>query len=59
MVKKQLNPLAAAAYLIAKWIEKNYPQKQYSLIVKKALNYSQKESKNYKDYPSIFDQYIN
>lgn len=32
LVKNHQNPLAAAAYLIAKWIEKNFPQKQYTLI---------------------------
>ncbi len=43
-VRSEKNPEAAAAYLIAKWIEKHFPQKQYSLIVKKALNYAQKEA---------------
>jgi hypothetical protein len=37
---------AVLTYLIAKWIEKNYPQKQYSLVIKKALNFVKKEIPN-------------
>jgi hypothetical protein len=57
-VKQQQNPLAAAAYLIAKWIEKNHPQKQYILIIKKAIGYARKEAATFQDYPALFDQYI-
>jgi hypothetical protein len=57
-VKQQTNPLAAAAYLIGKWIEKNHPQKQYSLIVKKALGYARKEAANFQDYSALFDKYV-
>jgi len=45
-------------YLIAKWIKKHYQQKQYSLIVKKALNYVKKEAKIFEDYPSFYDKFI-
>ena len=41
-IAKLKDSIAIITFLVAKWIEKNYPQKQYSLIVKKALNYSLK-----------------
>ena len=34
-------------YLVAKWIEKNYPQKQYSLVVKKGINFANKTSSHF------------
>lgn len=33
---------AVITYLIAKWIEKNHPEKQFSLVVKKGFNYVKK-----------------
>lgn len=41
------------AYLVAMWIVKNYPQKQYSLVIKKTLNYSKKS----KEYEKIVQEY--
>ena len=35
------------AYLVAKWIEKDHPQRQYSLVVKKGLNFVTKNAQNY------------
>ena len=34
--------IVVITYLIAKWIEKNHPEKQYSLVVKKGLNFAKK-----------------
>jgi hypothetical protein len=34
-------------YLIAKWIEKHHPEKQYSLVVKKGLNFARKNCGNF------------
>jgi len=34
--------IAIMTYLIAKWIEKNYPQKQYMLVIKKGINFAKK-----------------
>lgn len=58
IVSQQQNPFAAVAYLLAKWIEKHHPQKQYSLIIKKAISFASKDADQFKQFPSLFDQYI-
>lgn len=58
IVSQQQNPFAAAAYLLAKWIEKNHPQKQYSLIVKKAISFASKGTDQFKQFSLLFDQYV-
>jgi hypothetical protein len=35
----------AITYAVTKWIEKNYPQKQYGLIIKKAFSFIKKTLK--------------
>lgn len=57
LVKNHQNPLAAAAYLIAKWIEKNFPQKQYTLIVKKAYGYARKDT-DFPNFSASYDLYV-
>ncbi len=42
--------VAVLTYLVAKWIEKNHPQKQYSLLIKKALNFVKKEIPNHEEF---------
>jgi len=41
-ISKDLKVIAVITYLVAKWIEKYYPQKQYALVLKKAFNYVKK-----------------
>jgi hypothetical protein len=41
-VAKTVNAIAVITYLVAKWIEKHHPQKQYSLVVKKGLKFASK-----------------
>jgi hypothetical protein len=42
--------IAVLTYLVAKWIEKNHPQKQYSLLIKKALNFVKKEIPDHEEF---------
>jgi hypothetical protein len=58
MVKDKKDMVAVLTYLIAKWIEKHYPQKQYSLIVKKAFSYTKKEGYKFEEYSLLYDKYI-
>ncbi len=41
-IANEKNKIAVITYLIAKWIEKNYPEKEYSLVAKKGLNFAKK-----------------
>jgi hypothetical protein len=41
-VAKENHLILVITFLVAKWIEKHHPQKQYSLLVKKAFNYVRK-----------------
>ena len=43
---KSSNKEAVITYLIAKWMSKHHPQKEYSLIVKKGINFATKHSNN-------------
>jgi hypothetical protein len=49
---------AVLTYLVAKWIEKNHPQKQYSLLVKKALNFVKKEIPNHEEFLKAYQDLI-
>jgi hypothetical protein len=40
-----MDPSICCTYLIAKWIEKNHPEKQYTLLVKKAFSWIKKTAK--------------
>ncbi len=44
---KEPSLVAVITYLIAKWIERNHPQKEYSLVVKKGLNFVMKQTDNF------------
>ena len=44
-------------FLVSKWIEKNHPQKQYSLVVKKGLNYVTKNAENFEKVLEEYSQY--
>ena len=44
---KAKHMLVVITYLVAKWIEKKYPQKQYGLVVKKGLKFVDKNAENY------------
>lgn len=46
----------AITYLVAKWIEKNHPEKQYALIVKKALSFIKKVKKL--EELAFFDKFL-
>ena len=50
--------IAVVTYLIAKWIEIYYPDKQYSLVSKKAMNFVKKMADNFEKYPQLYDQYV-
>lgn len=39
--------IALVTYLVAKWIEKHHPEKQYSLVIKKGLNFVRQHVDNY------------
>jgi hypothetical protein len=41
-IAKDSNLTVVITYLICKWIEKHYPGSEYSLVVKKGLNYVKK-----------------
>lgn len=44
-------------YLVAKWIEKHHPSKQYSLLVKKAFNYIKKQVGDVEKFALPYQQY--
>jgi hypothetical protein len=45
-VAKASDVTVVITYLISKWIEKHHPGAQYSLVVKKGLNYAKKNSES-------------
>jgi hypothetical protein len=47
----------AITYLIVIWIEKYHPEKEYSMIVKKARNWLRKQ-KGFADLPSLLDAFL-
>jgi len=51
--------IAVLTYLVAKWIEKNHPQKQFSLLIKKALNYVKKEIPNHEEFLKAYQDVVN
>ena len=42
--------VAVLTYLVVKWIEKNHPQKQYHLLIKKTLSFVKKEIPNHEEF---------
>lgn len=45
-IEKEPQVILLITYLVCKWIEKNYPAKQYSLVVKKGLNFVTKNGED-------------
>ena len=45
-------------YLVAKWIEKHHPQKQYSLVIKKGLNFVTSHATDYQLLVQECQQYL-
>jgi hypothetical protein len=48
---------AVMTYLIVIWIEKHHPEKEYSLIVRKARSWLKKQ-KRFSEFPSLFNAYL-
>ena len=46
LVKKESDQVVIITYLVAKWIEKYYPESQYSLLVKKGFSFIKKQSRS-------------
>ena len=57
-VAKAKHMLVIITYLVAKWIEKKYPQKQYGLVVKKGLKFVEKNAENYGELTKEYSQYV-
>jgi hypothetical protein len=57
-VSQAAEKVAVITYLVAKWIELNYPQKQYSLVVKKGLKYAAKFSQDYETLEAEYSQLL-
>lgn len=47
LISKEPNVTVIITYLIAKWIEKHHPEKQYSLVAKKGLNFAKKNTDDF------------
>lgn len=45
-------------YLICKWIERHYPEKQYSLVVKKGYNFIKKQGQNLEVLSKLYEEVI-
>lgn len=58
IVSKIADKTAVITYLVAKWIEKNYPQKQYALVVKKGMNFIKKNTQNHEEFDALYRQYV-
>jgi hypothetical protein len=50
--------IVVITYLVARWIEKHHPQKQYNLIVKKGLNYVTKHAKDYQKLAEKYQTFV-
>lgn len=48
---------AVITYLVAKWMEKNYPSGEYLLILKKARSWLKKQ-KEVAEYSTLYDKFI-
>lgn len=48
---------AVITYLIVIWIEKKHPEKEYSLIVKKARSWLKKQAR-FAEFPSLYDLHL-
>lgn len=48
---------AVITYLIVIWIEKKHPEKEYSLIVKKARSWLKKQAR-FVEFPSLYDLHL-
>lgn len=58
LIQKDKESLAILTFLVAKWIEKHHPEIEYSLLVKKALNWSKKNAANIKSYSTTYGVYV-
>jgi hypothetical protein len=50
--------IAVLTYLIMRWIEKNYPQKQYTLVIKKAKKFVENRKIDNERLNVIYDKYL-
>ena len=58
MLRKELNVVIGITYLIAGWIEKHHPEKQFSLVAKKGRKYVERYGQNKQRLAQLYDKYI-
>ena len=58
LVKKSTKQEVVITYLIARWIKKNYPQKEYSLIVRKGISYATNNSNNFEKLEEKYSELV-